>query len=353
MNGKKNLIRAFTVAILGISMTTSIFANTNQPEKKILTLERAISGGKDRENQVAVFSKQITAYNEQLSLMDNIASTSYRTTQYSRDEVVKKKELLNDIIAYNVTVLFNTINMQQDQIAFNEVQIQVAEKELKQAEVKYNNGLVSKFDLDQVSFQLEQLEAEKKKNELTLEDYKGQFLNLTNINIDKYDELEENLTYTPIDYKGGVSGLITKNVDYYMKNSENFLAYQKDNILALAQSKYGPTGVSLDVYYATEAEVTQNEYNIEQQKKKMTEGLKSCAASLEKLEESLRVDQINLENEKTKYEVLKVRYQRGLVSQIEVEKAEQNILRLELAIEQEIYSCNQYKMIIEKPWVQY
>ena len=353
MKIKRNLIRLFTLGILSISITTSMFATSNEPEKKVLTLERAISGGMNKESKVAVFSKQITAYNEQLSGISNLADTLYYSTKYSRDSVVQQKELLKDVVAYNVTILFNNIVILQKQISLNEATLKVAQKELKQAELKYKNGLISQLELDQVKVKIEQLQAEQKKNELTLADYKSQFINLTNINIDNYDELEENATYIPIDYKGGISGLITKNVDYYMKNAEDFLAYQKDNVLELAQSKYGLTGPSLEVVYSTEAEVEKNAYNIEQQKKAMTEGLKTCAADLEKLEESLKVDQANLENEKKNFEVLKVKYEKGLISEIEVERAEQNILGLELGVEQEIYACNQYKMIIEKPWVKY
>ena len=357
MRISKSLVKTLIIGILSVSMVPSVIAGgttNNTTEKRILTLERAISGGIDKEDKIAVFSKQITAYNEKLNVISNLSDTLYYNTKYTRDNVLQQKELLKDIVEYNVTILYNNIVMLQKQMELNEVSIKIGKKKLKQAEIKNKNGQLSELQLSQERANLEELQSKQKQNELTLADYKSQFINLTNINIDQYDELETNLTYEPIEYKGGVNGLITRNVDFYMKNAEDFLAYQKNNLLDIAQSKYGTgSGPSLDTYYGVEAEVAESEYTTQQKKKNMIEGLKGHAVELEKLQTSLAVDTTKLEHEKKNLNAIKIKYAKGYVSELEMENVEQNILSLELAVEQKIYSYNQQKMILEKPWVKY
>ena len=352
MSIRKSIIKLLKIGIMSILVISSTMTSANDNEKKILTLEKAIEGGINMEDKGSVFSKQIVAYNEQLKMIQNISDVQYYSTKYSRDEAEQQKKLIKDVVEYNVTVLYDTIIMLQKQIHLDKINIDLKQKELKQVEIKSKNGQLSQIDLSLKKNELDKAKSQQIQDELTLENYKTQFLNLTNINIDNYDGLEENLKYEALEYTNGVGGLITKNVDYYMKNAENFLAYKKDNIIGLAQAQT-ITGPSLDVVYNIEAQVAESEYNIEQKKKSMIEGLRNCATELEKLQEKFKIESDSITSEKIKADAIRIKYEKGYISELEMKQVEQSILTLEMAYEQDIYTYKHQKMILEKPWVKY
>ena len=350
---KKVLVKVLMLGLVSTSIITSLIASDDSNNKRILTLERAIEAGYNMEERTAVFSKQIQAYNEKLKYPDSLISDiEYNTTRYSRDDILQQKKFLKDIVAYNVTVLYDAIIMLQKQIELDESNIKIIEKDLKQAEIKHKNGQLSQFELNQSRARLEEIQSKQRQNLLTLTDYKSQFLNLTNININNYDELEEDLSNKPLEYKNGINALITINVDNYMRNAEQLLNYKKNNILDIAQATT-ITGPSVSDLYSVEASVAESEYTLEQKKKNMIEGLRTCAVEMDNLQEQIVTQAVNIELEKDKLNILKIKYDKGYISELEISKAEQAIRELELARERNIYIYQQKKIVIEKPWVRY
>lgn len=60
-----------------------------------------------------------------------------------------------------------------------------------------------------------------------------------------------------------------------------------------------------------------------------------------------------IENQKSNLAVSKIKYEQGYVSGLALQKAEQAVRQLELAYIQNVYTYQQQKMVLEKPWVKY
>lgn len=355
MGIKQLMLKVITLIGASVFMISTTVAQDNSDlTKKILTLDYAISSAMDREGKVGVLDQQIEAYEEQMKVISDYASPLYYSTKYAQDNVIQQKKLLKDSVAYKVNVLYDSIIMLQKQIELNKVETEIAEKELKQVEIKNKNGQLSKLSLAEAKANLEKKQVEQKQNLLSLEDCKNQFFNLTHINIEDYDVIEENLSYEPLDYPGGTDALINWNVDYYLQNTEAYIAYQNNNVIDYTEYKYNVyTGIPENILKTAKAELAQSSYDTQQQKKNMTESLQSSVVGLEKLQQTIAMQQTEIENQKANLALSKIRYEHGYMSQIDFQKSEQAVQQLELAYIQNIYNYQQQKMILEKPWVKY
>lgn len=355
MGIKQIMLKGLTLIGASIFMISTVIAQDDSNlSKKVLTLDYAINSAMDREGKVGVLEQQIDAYDEQIKVISDYASPLYYSTKYAQDSVIQQKKLLKDSVSYKVTVLYDGIMMLQKQVEVNQVEIEIAEKELKQVEIKNKNGQLSELSLTEAKAALEKKQAEQKQNLLSLKDYKNQFFNLTHINIEAYDRIEENLSYEPLDYPGGTDALINWNVDYYLKNTEAYIAYQNDNIIDYTQYKYNVyTGIPENILKTAKAEVAQSSYDMQQQKKNMIESLQSSVVGLEKLQQTLATQQTEIENQKANLAVSKIKYEQGYVSELDLQKSEQAVRQLELAYIQNVYTYQQQKMVLEKPWVKY
>lgn len=321
---------------------------------KILTLERAISGGINNDEKVAVLCKKITAYEDSLWASSGVLDTTYFSTKYSRDDAVQQKEFLRDTISYNVTILYQKIVLLQKEMAMNDRELELRNKELKQAQIKFDRGQASKLDLTNAQKTVDDLMAQQVQNQTTLKDYKSQFLNLTNINIDNYDGLEEDLKYEIFTYKNGVDALIEKNVSKYMENLEALIEYQKNHTLELSEAGgFKGTAPESHVVSSTEADVAEKAYNADQKRDKLKESLKTCYADLLNLQKAMETQQENIKYEETKLAATKIRYEKGYTSQIDLEEAEFKIEQLKYKYETDVYKYKQATMVLEKPWVKY
>lgn len=332
--------------------TKTTTTKLEQNNGKILTLERAISGGINNDEKVAVLCKKITAYEDSLWASSGVLDSTYFSTKYSRDDAVQQKDFLRDTITYNVTVLYQQIVVLQKSMKMNEQQLKLLNKQLKQMELKKKLGQASKLELAEAQKKVDDLTAQQVQNETTLKDYKSQFLNLTNINIDNYDSLEEDLEYKVFEYEGGVDVLIQKNIDTYMENLEKLIDYQKNHVVSIAEGA-SPTAPTISTVSSTEAQVAESAYNAQQKRDKLKESLKSCYADLVNLQKTMETQKENIEYEKTKLAATKVRYEKGYVSEMDMELAEFNIATLENAYEKNVYTYEQTVMILEKPWVKF
>ena len=355
MGIKQIIKKGLATGIVSMLMINPILAHSsNDGASRVLTLDKAIECAMNREDKVSVLNKQINAYKEKLDRVSNISSMAYYTAKYSYDQALQEQETLKDTVAYKVMQLYQSIAMLQKQIESSELNIEIAKKELLVAQIKNNKGQLSQLDLLQAKYNVDNEEAKKRQNELMLADYKSQLLSLTNINVDDYDDLEEDLSYECLGEEQAINGIITKNVDYYMKNTEAYVAYQEDHVVEALEYKYGTnTGITMDIWESNKADLAQSSYNAEKQRNQMTESLKTGAMELKKLEETIALQEKQLRTMQEEFKTVEINYSRGYVSELDKQKAEQSIQQLELARIQNLYTHQQLKMVFEKPWVKY
>ena len=85
----------------------------------------------------------------------------------------------------------------------------------------------------------------------------------------------------------------------------------------------------------------------------MVEALQTTGIELKKLEETIILQEKNLSQMQEESKVTLIRYNEGYVSELDKQKAEQNLKQLELSKLQNLYTYKQLKMVLEKPWVKY
>ena len=338
-----------------IVLTTVVVANIctglMAAEGKTLTLEHAIASGIDNEGKFGVMSKKIDAYEAQLkSAGQSLESDAYHSANYQLNDARQQKEFIKDKVAYNVTKLYHSIVVKKDEIALAKSGIDLLEKQLKQAELKFEKGYISQLELTKVQKDLEDQVARLKNSETALEDLEKQFLNLTNINIKNYDSFEADTECKPLEYENGVNTLITLNVDKYMKYREEYVETQKGDAFELAVKASGGVAPTATTYYTTKADLAEREYSTEKARKDLTEQLNSTYAALEQLQKSIDMQQASIDYNKKQLDTLKVKYNKGLACEIDVEEAEYNLSKLEAEYEKSAYSYQEQKMLLETPW---
>lgn len=344
----KNVIIGIVCALLVNPISAS---NTEQKVLTELTLDKAIESAISREEKISVLEKKIRAYDEKSKVIDDPTSANYYSNTYSRDNASQQKDLIQDVVTYNVTVLYDAITIMKKQIELNDQSIELAGKTLKQATIKNKVGLMSQYDLAQVESQLDQELAQKDKNVIALNNYKNQFLTLTGLNVDDYSDLVVDLSYEPIDEQ--IDSRITWGVGYYMENTDKFLEYQRNHIIEVTQATYGEGGLPVDLVYDTEATVAESSYNASQKKKNLLETLKAGKAELEKLQHTIKIQDTTIKNQKADLTRVQIKEQNGYATGMDVQKAEQSIAKLEFEKMQSIYSYREQKIVLEKPWVKY
>lgn len=355
MRIKQVIKKCLAIGMVSMLLLNPILAqSSNDGVNRLLTLDKVVQSAINKEDKVSVLNKQINAYKEKLNMISDISGMSYYTVKYSYDQALQEQETLRDTVTYKAMKLYQSITMLQKQIEFSELDIEIAKKELLVAQIKSNNGQLSKLSVSQAKYNLDNEEAKKKQNELLLADYKSQLLSLTNINLDDYDNLEEDFSYDALGEEQNVNGLIMKNVDYYMKNTEAYVAYQQDHIVEALEYKYGTnTGITMDMWEANKADLAQNSYNTEKQREQMIESLRTTVVELKKLEETIALQEIQFKNMQEEFKTIEINYNKGYVSLLDKQKREQSMKQLELARIQNLYTHTQLKMIFEKPWVKY
>lgn len=339
------------VLTLGLAITCLITTTIASEGKKVLTLERAVSGGIDNEEKIGVIEKQIKAAEETLWMTSNIGSSIYQTTKINRDSLIQEKDFVKDIVTYNVTKLYQNIIYIQKEMQLNDIQVSLAEKALKQVEIKNTKGLASTLELATAKARLKEAESAKVQSETNLADYKSQFLRLTNINIDNYDELENNMMYEALEYKGGVNSLITHNVDLYMESQDRLTEYKKNNILTIAEENSGGFAPGSVTVYSSEADAAATEYSAKKTREQMINSLNTCYANLQTLQETLKMLELKQANSKQTYEAAKIKYAHGYISELELKNNELSMLQEALQYDSTLLNYIQGKMYLEKPWV--
>lgn len=349
---KESIKRYLVIGIIAILSINPIFANSNgESIKSTLTLKEVIEKAISKEEQISVLNKQLSAYQEKLKSTWDLSNMTYYTVKYSYDQILLQQETLKDKVAYKVIGLYQTIILLQKQIQLNELDIEIAKKELQANQIKNDKGQVSDLILSQVKLRLENKIAEKNQNERTLSDDKSQFLNITGIQLDNYENLEEDFSYETLGEEQ--NSLIMKNVDYYMKNTEAYAAYQKEHMVEALEYKYGTGMVTMEMWESNKADLAQNSYQVTQQRKQMIEALKTTSVELKKLEESIILQEKKISQMKDELKKVLIHYSTQYASELEKQKSEQGLKQLELAKMQNIYGYKQLKMVFEKPWIKY
>lgn len=333
------------VAIAMVSVT-STFAN----DLPVLTLEQAISGAISADaGQQEVYRTSKAADTQAIIDSSEYGSNAYQNSYYGKLQTEREEKYHKDAVVYNATKLYNSIALQEKQVAFYDKKLALQEKQYSQAELKYNNGVLSKIEYETAQSSIKEQRTAKDKMQAQLDKTREDFKNLTHYDTIKYS-LED---HSEVEFYEPVA-----NIHYFFDSSvDEMLEYQK--ILSEKYSEYylsdlfrmgDHTAVS---YYNGMATEAQKKQAIQDAKDSRTSTLNGLYSTLKTTEQSIKELRVTIEDQEKTLAAQKLKLEKGLVSQIEVEQAELNLEEQKLKLVELQVNYNATKDAVKKPWVNF
>lgn len=340
----KNGIKLIAVMVMSV-MSMSVLAS----ELPVLKLETVVKSAVNTDGTLEVYEKQLLAAKERSLNTFNMPVTTYTSNNLTKEDYEQTIKYRKDAIAYEVTKLYNDIVILQKKIAFYPTQLEMEERNFKQAQIKYNNGMLSKLD-----YELAQSKLENQKNSLVdleakLEESRVAFQNLTNYNVKNYT-LEANEEVEFYTYKGNVQRYFEESTDQMLKYKKEMAQLEDDNVFydMVAKEDY-----STSTYYTGKANTASNLNNIEVTKQQRISALNTAYANLLSTEKSIKETEVTIADMEKSLGSLKIQYEKGVVSELVVKKQEQEIESLKLSLLEAKANYRSLVEVIKKPWVNF
>lgn len=352
---KKTLVIGLMTAILASTMVPMVYPTPVMAATvktfRTLTLSRSISGGLNMETKLGVLDKQLDSADRTLKTISDISSQAYQTTKINRDALIQQVDFVKDKVEYDVTTLYQGILNTQKEIELYEKKIVLAKENLNLVNVRIKYNVATALDLTQAEATLTDAEVTLEKAKTNLKDLKKQFLKLTNINIDNYDEMENTIEFEPLEYTGGANAVIDRNVSLYLRSQDELARYKESNILRIAQDNNGGIAPSMTIVASVAADAANTTYQAEQARLNLTNGLNTCYANLVSLQDTLKTLEANKATIERTYETNKVRHQMGQLTDYVLKQSECAVYEMDYNYQKTLTSYLQLKMYFEKPWV--
>ena len=340
----KSLMKLMAITSIGIMSITSFAA-----ELPVLKLDTAVKSAVNTNSTVSVYEKQIKALNEQMLTTANIASTTFKSNNIQKQAYEQKITYIEDATAYDVTNLYNEIVLLKKQIAFTDTKLKTKEKELKQLEIKYKSGYISKLDYELAQSQIDEIKKTKVTLEANLEDARAEFNRLAKYDINYYT-LEDNFEFEDYTYVGNVQRYFGESVDQMLKHDQELAELQQSRV-SYDLAEMGD--YSLASYYTGKANAASQVNSVELTKQNYITSLNSMYSNLTTIGQNIKVLQNQIADAQKSLDAKKVKYEKGFVSELEIEKDEVTLEEMQLNLIELINNHNSLKAAIRKPWVSF
>ncbi len=344
MKLRQKFAKFIAVAVIGMMSVTS-FAS----DLPILTLEQAIKGAISADSaQSEASDAQITAANVVMGSTSDPGTSAYQNTYYGKLDKEQTAKYHKDALTYKATKLYNNIALLEKKVAFYDEKLALQEKLYSQTELKYQKGLVSKLDFITAESTIKEQRTAKDKAQAELDSNRADFRELTGYDLSRYS-LEEHFEVEYFDYVGNIYNFFNSSVDEMLQYQEK-LADVADTYAIRDTLMKDNSGSS---YFNAKASAASAKSQVESARSSYLNTLNSLYSSLESTKQSIKELEVTLEDKKNTLEALKLRLEKGLASEIEVEQTELAIKEMELNLIQLKVAYNSTKDAVRKPWVSF
>ena len=343
MKLKKILTSLMLASALGM---TSI--NICAQELPVLDLKKAITSAVNTSGDVPVYEKQMKASQEVADDTPDVSSMTYKQNLIQKEAYGRKITYTKDAITYDVTTLYNEMALLKEKIAFTDKKIALKEKILKQSELKYNKGIMSKLEYELEQSQFEELKNSKVELEASLEEKRVKFNTLAKYDINQYT-LEKNFDTEYYRYVGNVQRYFRETVDDIFKYDQEIAELQDDYAGRNAVSEDNQFSYSL--YYTGKANAANGLNSLETQKKNLIDSWNTTYSNMISTEQKIKDLENSIVDQEKKLATQRIKAEQGYVAEIEIEKLEMDIEEMKLNISECKVNYNAMKDVIKKPWV--
>lgn len=334
------LRKTFIASIIIASVAVEANASTTGG-KSTLTLEQAVSRAITSCDKKTVYGSYLSAYEEITKYNQDYFSASFRNNKLQESKNKFSMEHINEKIAYDATDTYLSVVLLHQQIDMAQNNIAVAEKQLRQLQIKKEKDAASQLECSICEENLVAAKANLVALEKSLENEVMEFKNLTHMDINSY-ELETTFEMKPVVIEGAISSYFDKSLQAYY--------YLQEEAINIGQlNKVDMFDVTLGEYSLQEANIINSEYNLKSQKESMLTTLMSYYNSLDGLQAQIIACNTKINSNKENLRVQEIRYNNGYISELEYEKALLQGKSLECDKLSTIKTYITTKMMVENP----
>lgn len=328
-------------------LTVSVSAFASDTSKKVLTVEEATKMAISNDSQLKTNKLNLEVNKEKLK-NSNLEVYQYTDLDISAKQLEQSISFSVDKISNETWSLYNNYILANEELDTMEGRIELSDKQLMQAKIRKERGLISQVDYDELFNKIEALKSEKHAKQQSISDMNKKFKMLVGVDITQY-QLQNNVSYEPFKYRDNIDGYIAGKVDDMLKYSEELANYYDET--RLDRASIGGLAPYWVDYLGVKAEISQKYTTITSQRQAYKESLLSVYSSLLSNEAKLEQAKANMSVLEKQLKVAEIKFKAGLISTYDYESAKQELVEKELEIESLTYACEQGKCILEKPWL--
>jgi len=224
------------------SITENVQAQGNV--KPVLTLEDAISAAIGNSNTIFLLGKKINLEEDMLDLQDKKDDSGY---DHDNQELIikqdkQKKDFQEDVVAQDITDKYNDLVAQGKALDKIKKQIDIKTKEVSDAQLKKNLGLITSIDLTKTQIEIQTLKNSQINAENTLKNSQDYFQVVIGKDLSKYT-LSQEANYEVFRIDGSVDNYLDNIIDKYVEYDKESYDLLKDNVKDIKDTSPEPGAI--------------------------------------------------------------------------------------------------------------
>jgi len=382
-------------------------------KKSVITLDDAIKSAISISDTLTLDGNKITYQDKTNDLneaQDDFNNVSDDKKNYDKDsnnnsldKLKQQRDFDEDLLIQKVTSKYNDIVTNKMKIDEAAKQLEIKNKKLDDSNFKNSLGMVIQTDLESSKLDIENLQNTQKSSENALKDAEYSFKVLTGNDVSQCS-LEQDINFEPLKIDGSIDDYLDNAIDSYLKYSEQLVNlnkdyydhnYEKDNVISTddmntaetaakvatkptepavlvdgnsdinAYQKYQDalstynktinkyTGIlaSRLTYFKTKLSNYQDEFTLNDNKKKFKDNLKAYYTSLLASGDKINYYKKNIIISNEKLSNTKFKYDLGMMTESDYNTQVLSCEDLDLQLRSEIINYNTLKEEIQKPWI--
>lgn len=402
MSGTAIPVFAADTTTTNAATTASVQAQTVKP---VLTLDDAIKAAINNSNTLELDDKKISYQDKINDLNEKIDDTtpgiSDDTEDFNKDtrdntlnQLKQQRDYDEDKLIQKTTTAYNNIVTSKMKIDKTAKVLEIKKKELSNAKLKKDLGLITSIDVSSTELQIQNLQNQQTLSMNTLKDAQDSFKVLTGKDITNFTVVQD-IKYEQFKINGSVDEYLDDAIDKYLKYSTELYKIKKDyyddnevseddvdkakdvadkaikpnslsgTYTADEYAKYvddlekyndAKSGYTIALskrlgYLNTKLGIYTQQITLEETKKAYKESLKTLYTNLLATEDTIEYLKNTIQLNNKQLGNYKLKYDLGLMTKSDYDTQVANTQDLDIQLRTTVDSYNTLKEKIQKPWL--
>lgn len=407
-----SIIGLMTSSVVPVSAADASIKTQNPQsiqEKKILPLEEAIAGAINNSDKLTLKSREIKMYEDKMRLQekynDYYNSINQKVYDYPYDKLElqekqskQAKEFMKDQIASDITNKYNDMVLKEIDLSKSKRALEFKRRDLEFINGKLSLEMATPTEVKDAQIELTSLENDIRAKENLLNDNKEYFKVITDLDVKDTYEFDYSMNYEKFKITGSVDEYIDDKIDTYLNYDNKIFKLSKDymkklkedgikdimsktpetlpdrasNITVKAdgttefdagsyalrlidyqqkQQEYLARLNAYGEYIDGQYSVDEAKVNMDEAKRNLKNAMKESYSTLLALEDKINNLKEQEASVNTKLSFAKAQVDMGLMLQNDYDKQALESEDLDTGIRKLVYTYNNLKDNIQKPWI--